>query len=752
MEHRLILGGEKWLPFARSRIKALRATGMTYASQKYEIEGVSIHVRVSGNDDYIELRGGNSLPMDSGVVEVSNIAPESPDRYLPGELYETDGVAEYQAPFIYDETDPPGRTNPGTGSAGQLAGTISRSSRFRGRIPDEPASFAPGLVDADPPTSPPTRVPDPSDDLLHLKKQVGILCPASIFTGKTRLYVQSMYGLPLYEYGMSGRLIRTNTPPDLIQSNVAPALLVPSYVRSRDTTAWPAIVVNTSCGIWLDTSTGKHWLIQPMNGVVTIYPLISTPAGEALRRYLKSGSSLNSTDSEHLEAYILAYCLPDVRHSQTANGGYTCGDYSMGYGWHWNWDGTDAELVKNEMFLQDEGEINRAMRSTHYRMSLIKVAVEPPIGGFGPDDAQQTWESPVAVISGPSDWMVPRGSWCITEPSHGAGVLEKTTPRYSTRFTGAATFYAFYKKNELQLCTVNVTFIPAETPHREMSERFAASLTYQSLDITYTTLGENDGYLVDEFGWAATYAAQFSCAGVTTPILREGHANSGAQYLLNNKVFLGYIFFSSDTFFGSQSFQYGYPPWESVTYTRNSVTTNNAMYSYDIVTTTYSESRGGGAQIVVPFNDAEAVYLRWSTSHTRTDTGTKKQWLANIGGFKYREQKIVNVYVPPLSSVDVELLKYDWQTGGGVSGANSGATTAVDTTINTDADDAKFIGKAGTLPATFTHLSEFGNAAEDFVGATFGTISTESAVIAPGYVDATGVTTPPAAPVFVGWA
>lgn len=38
----------RYLPFAETRIKVLRATGLKYASQKFEIEGVQIKVRVEG--------------------------------------------------------------------------------------------------------------------------------------------------------------------------------------------------------------------------------------------------------------------------------------------------------------------------------------------------------------------------------------------------------------------------------------------------------------------------------------------------------------------------------------------------------------------------------------------------------------------------------------------------------------------------------------------------------------------------------
>lgn len=55
MEHRLILGGAEYLPFARSRIKALRAAGLQYARQNFEIGGVTINVRIAGEHSYLRL-------------------------------------------------------------------------------------------------------------------------------------------------------------------------------------------------------------------------------------------------------------------------------------------------------------------------------------------------------------------------------------------------------------------------------------------------------------------------------------------------------------------------------------------------------------------------------------------------------------------------------------------------------------------------------------------------------------------------
>lgn len=68
MEHKLIQGGEQYLPFARSRITAMRATGLRYASQKFEVDGTSIEVQIVGEHEYIRLNGGD-ISILSGVVK-----------------------------------------------------------------------------------------------------------------------------------------------------------------------------------------------------------------------------------------------------------------------------------------------------------------------------------------------------------------------------------------------------------------------------------------------------------------------------------------------------------------------------------------------------------------------------------------------------------------------------------------------------------------------------------------------------------
>ena len=79
MEHKLLLGGgEQYLPFARSRIKAMRAAGLKYATQKYVFQDGEVEVRIVGDQRFIRISGG-SYDVLSGVVQGGSIIAGDPD-------------------------------------------------------------------------------------------------------------------------------------------------------------------------------------------------------------------------------------------------------------------------------------------------------------------------------------------------------------------------------------------------------------------------------------------------------------------------------------------------------------------------------------------------------------------------------------------------------------------------------------------------------------------------------------------------
>lgn len=65
------------LPFARSRIKAIRATGLQYASQTFDCGIGKVHVRVVGEHDYISVTGGDGYRLWVQITHTSTVTDYS---------------------------------------------------------------------------------------------------------------------------------------------------------------------------------------------------------------------------------------------------------------------------------------------------------------------------------------------------------------------------------------------------------------------------------------------------------------------------------------------------------------------------------------------------------------------------------------------------------------------------------------------------------------------------------------------------
>jgi len=74
MEHKLLIGGgEEYLPFARSRIRALKALGYPYMDQSFEVGDASVKVRIEPGHEYIKITGG--IEIHSGIVKYGDNPP-----------------------------------------------------------------------------------------------------------------------------------------------------------------------------------------------------------------------------------------------------------------------------------------------------------------------------------------------------------------------------------------------------------------------------------------------------------------------------------------------------------------------------------------------------------------------------------------------------------------------------------------------------------------------------------------------------
>ena len=92
----------KYLPFARARIKMMRATGLKYASQKFEVEGVQINVRIEGEHSFVSIGGGG------GWYSVYPTSKEHPN----GITQKTSNIGEVVAITAFAVARPDGTTQP----------------------------------------------------------------------------------------------------------------------------------------------------------------------------------------------------------------------------------------------------------------------------------------------------------------------------------------------------------------------------------------------------------------------------------------------------------------------------------------------------------------------------------------------------------------------------------------------------------------------------------------------------------------
>lgn len=103
MEHKLIRGGEVWLPFARSRVKALRALGLPHAAQSFAMpDGALVRVRIASGFDYIDITGGGIIASAFSCVQYPDASMVSGKVTLPG----APGATLYAGTFPATESTP----------------------------------------------------------------------------------------------------------------------------------------------------------------------------------------------------------------------------------------------------------------------------------------------------------------------------------------------------------------------------------------------------------------------------------------------------------------------------------------------------------------------------------------------------------------------------------------------------------------------------------------------------------------------
>ena len=184
------------------------------------------------------------------------------------------------------------------------------------------------------------KVPTSEDvcdcDIVEKKTLIKIELPASIFSGKTRMFVQAQYGsknktiygkgtFPNRMYFYKGLDGDENWGPESEKANRVAALDKGMTKLATDT-------------------QGNYYLLQMRNGVI-INLLQPSKEGRMLQKWMRT-QSLSIAKRNTYEAYILASCSPTRNIVlETDLKAYTKGADVGGYGWKSDWDGRELSVV-----------------------------------------------------------------------------------------------------------------------------------------------------------------------------------------------------------------------------------------------------------------------------------------------------------------------------------------------------------------------------------------------------------------------
>lgn len=536
------------LPLARSKITSIRASGLKWGSQRLIVGSAIVTAQVKGRQSYISVEGyggTNLIEMDSGIIDVGAIVvtPEHGERFLAGERRY---IPEYEHIFNL----PIGNTSwwVHLRGSGQIAGVISLGAKIVGRVrkDTETNAFSPRTYDGgkDEFGNELPRVVDGADQNLVDKKRAAVFCPPSMFTGRARLYAQAMYGRALYVRGKEPQDALVPTPT-VVFGRGDPGFLLPDYAGSGE-----RVWMNFNTGVFLDPVTKSHWLLCPTLGSITIYPLIADEMGERARFRLKQGK-LNDEDTLHLEAYILASCRPDISRSVTLSITEIT-PWASGYGWHWNWSGTTADMVR----VQGSVPYDYSWVSTHYRLTATGTVIPD----YDPDDPKYipgtpeyiddptrsgdtTWEAEANIVSGPHRFMVHTPVCCVVHPNwtnlyfgedldhapiYRSEKLTVNPSGWAQLFSFSdVPIYAFYKKDELQIAKISLS-VEGETRPRSIEYSPGYVIIPDSNDPTSYflqrhSIGNDSAYLRETFAVSGLQTYTLTCGGASVSVKRGGN-------------------------------------------------------------------------------------------------------------------------------------------------------------------------------------------------------------------------------------
>lgn len=634
------LVAEMYLSFGMEQVRKLIRT-CPYDAQRNLVLPDNTHIRIKKVADqrflHIIAEPPCELYLESGIVHVGSLGPANPAFNDDGKLYlnpaleampELNGLLTL--PLATEEEPEP--------VSGDTAQSFKKKSKTdaNGNVTVDQASLSE----------------------LQRKKLTVAMVPPSLFTGKTRLYVQAIYGRRLKHF--KGWGINSNYQP--------PALRYTGRHEGEDYTA----DISTSTGIFT-TEDYNYFLLQVMGGsaqYVTVRKLVAESACvEAARAYLvKNKDRLTEAKKTALEAYILSGSYPSEAIKFNIDA-VIATNWEMGYGWHFNWSGTACDIVRVETI--DLGGSLYKHRSTHYRMGFSRdkdktiPVSEPPL-----TPAQQErlrWAAIQQTTVETKEWKNAKWFEVIVHPDWAENKLQVFGQIWGDSFGDGAPLYCFYRGDDLQVLRytesggdAGYTWERTSEPVYYAGEASGTGPTPGGeCEYTSITVGLEGGRKDVRLWSVAPRAVSFAIGEASVSATQQSYTYSFHETSGKNIAGTGYLYTNSFFIPGNETWQiptgmpvqpYGGPnscalgpagDWETTPVTGYQSYGYRQMFiEYDVTVGTGNKSEGTQLLAVIPFYDAEAVYLYGQKSTVTTETGTVSHIYAGqiMGGFVERTE------------------------------------------------------------------------------------------------------------------
>jgi len=286
--------------------------------------------------------------------------------------------------------------------------------KYGGGTPPANATLYDGMIS--PATSIPTVYANNSSWITAMltKRKAMVTCPASMFSGKMRLFMQARYGALL-------------SPDQNIQSNNANGVIVDGVEFSNLGSGGAGIVT---------TAENEHFILKISGTTATVYQL--KPRKEHKDKINKLRAKLNDSippsdsDRDKIEAYIFAGSYVDSTPYGAYSGAFPSAT-SMVYGWSFNWNGTKADIISVETI---GSGLDTHFQSTHHSVAITNWAVSGTTSfGFA--------ASTISI----EEWRDWRGNDHIFLPDYETGgrmYMFSLNSNYA--YNGSGKFHCFYDR------------------------------------------------------------------------------------------------------------------------------------------------------------------------------------------------------------------------------------------------------------------------------------------------------------------